>query len=128
MDLLAELDHRILLADGDLHASFHRAGIGPDQCLAELCISQPDLVRDLHGEFIAAGARVVRANSLGANSLGLTAHEHEHRVAEFNRSAAQLASDAGRAADPVASARNRSMKSLSALSCARPWRSRRAGH
>lgn len=96
MDFLDELQHRLLPGDGAMGTELLAAGVPPGRCLDELCVSAPDLVRGVHERYIAAGARVIETNSLGANAVRLAAHGHEHRVNEINWSAAQLAKDAAR--------------------------------
>src|SRR5437773_413334 len=91
MDLLDELESKILPGDGAIGTLFAEAGISIERCFEELCVSQPDLVRDVHEQYIAAGARVVETNTFGANAVRLEKYGHEHRVNEINWSAAQLA-------------------------------------
>ena len=52
-----------------------------DRCLEEFCLSAPDLVAKIHGQYIDAGARVIETNSFGANAVRLLRHGLEHRVA-----------------------------------------------
>ncbi len=99
MDFLDELQSRVLPGDGAMGTELIAAGRSPGECLEELCVSQPDLVRGLHDQYIAAGARIIEANSFGANALRLAKHGHEHRVSEINWSAAQLAKDAAKGHD-----------------------------
>ncbi|GIR71591.1 MAG: hypothetical protein CM15mP74_28420 [Halieaceae bacterium] len=50
----------------------------------------------LHGAFLEAGADIILTNSFGANAPRLKLHKAEHRVAELNAAAAQLAREATR--------------------------------
>lgn len=93
MDFLDELQHRILPGDGAMGTELLAAGVPPDRCLEELCVSSPDLVRGLHELYVAAGARVIETNSFGANAVRLARHGYEARVNEINWTAAQLAKD-----------------------------------
>jgi homocysteine S-methyltransferase len=72
------------------------AGVPTGRCLEELCVSQPEIVRGIHERYIAAGARIIETNSFGANAVRLAQHGCEHRVSEFNWTAAQLAKDVAR--------------------------------
>ena len=96
MDFLDELQHRILPGDGAMGTALMAAGIPPEACFEELGVSRPEAVRAVHAQAIAAGARVLRTNSFGANGVRLARHGQERRVSEINWSAAQLAKDAAR--------------------------------
>ncbi|HEX8295393.1 MAG TPA: homocysteine S-methyltransferase family protein [Chthoniobacteraceae bacterium] len=93
MDLLEELQLRILPADGAMGTELLRAGIPRERCLEELCVSQPDLVAGIHRAYLAAGARLIKTNSFGANAVRLAKHAFGHRVSELNWTAAQLAKE-----------------------------------
>ncbi len=93
MDFIDELQHRVLPGDGAMGTELMAAGLPEGQCLEELCVSQPDLVRGIHEQYIAAGARVIETNSFGANAVRLARHGLEGRVNELNWNAAQLAKD-----------------------------------
>ena len=96
MDFLDELQHRILPGDGAMGTALMGDGGPADVCFEELCASAPERVREVHAQAIAAGARLIRTNTFGANAVRLAWHGHGHRVSEINWSAAQLAKDAVR--------------------------------
>ena len=96
MDFLDELQNGILPGDGAMGTALMDAGAPLENCFEELCVSQPDLVRDIHAQYLAAGARVIETNSFGANAVRLARHGLEHRVSELNWSAAQFARDAAK--------------------------------
>src|SRR5450432_2912863 len=91
MDFLDELESRIIPADGAMGTELMAANIPAETCFEELCVSQPDLVCDIHDRYLAAGARLIETNTFGANAVRLARHGLEHRVNEINWSAAQLA-------------------------------------
>lgn len=96
MDFLDELQQCVLPGDGAMGTELLSAGATQGQCLEELCLSQPDLVRGVHERYIAAGARVIETNSFGANAARLSRYGLEGRVNELNWTAAQLAKDAAK--------------------------------
>jgi len=69
-------------------------GIPAEQCFEELCISQPEMILGIHTDYLAAGARVIRTNSFGANAARLARHGLAGRVNEINWQAAQIAKQA----------------------------------
>src|SRR5688500_2629882 len=96
MDFLDDLQQSALLGDGAMGTELLATGVPPEACLEELCVSQPDLVRGIHAQYIAAGSRVIETNSLGANAVRLAKHGLQGRVNEINWNAAQVAKDAAK--------------------------------
>ncbi len=96
MDFLGELESKIIPADGAMGTALVQAGVPKDCCFEELCLSQPDVVRDIHEQYIAAGARMISTNTFGANGVRLASHGFVNRVNEINWSAAQLAKQCAR--------------------------------
>ena len=101
MDLLDELKTRLLIGDGAMGTRLLTAGAGLDQCLEEWCVTHADVVSRIHAEYIAAGARLIRTNSFGANAARLARFGCERRVGELNWSAAQLARAAAKGKDVI---------------------------
>ncbi len=97
MDLIDELNSRVLCGDGAMGTALMEAADVPfDRCLEEFCLSAPDLVSKIHTRYIEAGARVIEANSFGANAVRLERHGLEGKVNELNWTAAQLAKQAAK--------------------------------
>lgn len=96
MDLLDELQARVLPGDGAMGTLLMQRGVPLERCFEELCVSEPEVVARIHDDYIAAGARVIETNTFGANVVRLARHGLEHRVSEINWSAAQLARDCAR--------------------------------
>ena len=71
MDLLDELQARVLCGDGAIGTLLLDAGIPLDRCFEELCLSEPDRIRGIHEQYIGAGARVIETNTFGANAVRL---------------------------------------------------------
>ena len=57
-------------------------------------LDQPDLIRRVHRDYLAAGARCLKTNTFGANRRQLRQFGLQGRVAELNRAGVQLARDA----------------------------------
>jgi methionine synthase / methylenetetrahydrofolate reductase (NADH) len=91
MELLDELESRIVCGDGAMGTLLLDRGVPVDRCLEELCVSEPDRVRAIHDEYVAAGARVIETNTFGGNAVRLSRFGLEHRVAEINKAAARIA-------------------------------------
>jgi methionine synthase / methylenetetrahydrofolate reductase(NADPH) len=99
MDLLAELEERLICGDGAMGTLLLDRGVPVDHCLEELCVSEPGRIQAVHEEYVAAGARIIETNTFGANSVRLSRFGLEDRVAEINKAAVRLARNAARGKD-----------------------------
>jgi methionine synthase / methylenetetrahydrofolate reductase(NADPH) len=88
-DLLA--DERPHLFDGGMGTMLYAHGIFINRSYDELVLSNPDLVRSIHAEYVQAGAELLETNTFGANPVKLGQHGLEGRVVEINARAAELA-------------------------------------
>ncbi len=59
-----------------------------------LTLSQPQIIRDIHGEYLAAGADILETNTFNANSVSMADYGMESLVYEINLEAARLAREA----------------------------------
>jgi 5-methyltetrahydrofolate--homocysteine methyltransferase len=109
-DLLEYLRERVLLADGAmgtrvqaLDLTIDKDFLGAENCTDVLTKSRPDLVRDIHMGYFAAGSDAVETNTFGASPVtlgefGLSAEAFalNKRSAEIAREAAEEFSGDGR--------------------------------
>ena len=98
-DLLARLKQSPVLCDGAMGTLLYAKGIFINRCYDELNVSQPDLIRDLHHEYMQAGAEIIETNTFGGNSFRLARHSMENRVREINLAGARLAREAAKSFD-----------------------------
>lgn len=82
---------RPILADGAMGTMLHGRGVSLEACFDEINLSQPELVRQVHEEYIRAGAQLIETNTFGANAFKLAVHGLQDRVAEINLAALELA-------------------------------------
>src|SRR6058998_3771373 len=94
MDLLAELEERLVCGDGAMGTLLLDRGVPLDRCLEEVCLTDPERVRTIHDEYVAAGARVIETNTFNGNAVRLSRFGLEDRVAEINTAAARIARQA----------------------------------
>src|ERR1700759_5442610 len=94
----------IVMFDGAMGTMLYNRGVFINQCYDELALRQPDLVRDIHAQYVKAGADVIETNSFGANRLKLTQYGLQEQTRELNRAAAMVARDAAGDRAPVAGA------------------------
>ncbi len=91
MTLLEEIENHPLCGDGAMGTLLMERGVEANECLEALCLSRPELIREIHTEYLAAGARIIETNSFGANAIRLGRHGLSNHVNEINWQAAQLA-------------------------------------
>lgn len=93
-DFLTALNDGVLCGDGAMGTLLAERGIPSGSCFEELCLERPELILEIHREYLAAGASVITTNSFGANALKLASFALESKAAEINRRAAGLAREA----------------------------------
>jgi homocysteine S-methyltransferase len=74
-------------------------GIFLNRCYDELNLSQPDLIRSLHQDYLHTGAEIIETNTFGGNSFRLTRHSLADQVRDINLAGARLARDAAKSFD-----------------------------
>ena len=82
---------RVVVFDGAMGTMLYARGVFINQSYDELNVRNPDLVRDLHRDYVRAGAEVLETNSFGANRTKLVQYGLEAQVRELNAAAARLA-------------------------------------
>ena len=98
-DLIARLKSSPVLCDGAMGTLLYGKGIFINRCYDELNLSQPDLIRGVHHEYLQAGAEIIETNTFGANSFRLARHGLEKQVRDINFAGAKLAKEAAKSFD-----------------------------
>ena len=93
-DFNARLLQEILIGDGAMGTMLYQRGVFLNACFDELCLTQPDLVTDIHAEYIQTGCDFIETNTFGANSFKLSQFGLSDQVHKINTVAAQLARQA----------------------------------
>jgi homocysteine S-methyltransferase len=98
-NILARLKRSPVLCDGAMGTLLYSKGIFINRCYDELNLSQPDLIRAIHHEYLQAGAEIIESNTFGANSFRLARHSLADKVHDVNRMGARLAREAAKSFD-----------------------------
>ena len=85
------LQNEIIVFDGGTGTYLYDKGVFINRCFEELNLTNPELVIEVHRDYINAGADVVETNTFGANKYRLAAQGLESKVYEINYKGAQLA-------------------------------------
>jgi len=96
MKTLTELiaDGRVHVVDGAMGTMLYGRGIFLNVCYDELNLKQPDMVRDIHREYVRAGAELIETNTFGANPVKLATCGLADETERINTVAAGLAREA----------------------------------
>jgi homocysteine S-methyltransferase len=84
----------IIVFDGAMGTMLYNKGVFINQCYDELSLRAPDMVTEIHKQYVKAGADVIETNSFGANRLKLVQYGLQDQVRALNRAAATVARDA----------------------------------
>jgi methionine synthase / methylenetetrahydrofolate reductase(NADPH) len=84
-------DNEVILFDGGVGTYLYEKGIFINTCFDELNLINPDIVREVHRDYVNAGADVIETNTFGANRFKLAPHGLEKKVHDINLSGAALA-------------------------------------
>ena len=87
---------RIVVFDGGLGTALQTAGVPPSECNELLVETQPDLVRKVHEQFLAAGADVIETDTFGGAQHTLAGHGLGEKCFLLNRGAVEIARKAVR--------------------------------
>src|ERR1700679_3871628 len=82
---------RTVLCDGAMGTMLYARGVFINRCYDELNLSQPEMVREVHAEYLQAGAEVVETNTFGANRFRLEHFGFGDKVREINVAGVKLA-------------------------------------
>ncbi|XVV14847.1 methionine synthase [Actinoplanes sp. CA-131856] len=104
------LGERILVLDGAWGTMLQGAGLGPEDYRGDmipadhpqdvtgdpdlLILTRPDVILDVHRQYLAAGADITTTNTFTATSIAQADYGLEHLVRDMNVKAAQLARQA----------------------------------
>jgi methionine synthase I (cobalamin-dependent)/5,10-methylenetetrahydrofolate reductase len=97
--ILERIKKSPVLCDGAMGTLLYSKGVFINRCYDELNLSQPDLIRGIHHEYLQAGAEIIETNTFGANSFRLARHSLADKVADINRMGARLAREAAKSFD-----------------------------
>jgi homocysteine S-methyltransferase len=80
-----------VLCDGAMGTMLYARGVFINRCYDELNLSQSEMVRGVHTEYLQAGAEVIETNTFGANVYRLEHYGLGDKVRAINMAGARLA-------------------------------------
>src|SRR3954462_13393140 len=93
-DFLSALQERVLVCDGAMGTMLYSKGIFISRCFDEMNLSNPDLVREVHLDYVKSGVDILETNTFGGNRTKLMTHGLADQAQEINIQGAQIARQA----------------------------------
>ncbi|QOY89550.1 bifunctional homocysteine S-methyltransferase/methylenetetrahydrofolate reductase [Paludibaculum fermentans] len=88
------IGQRAVIADGAMGTMLYTRGVFINRCFDELNLSAGQMVREIHQEYVRAGAEVLETNTFGATRARLATFGIADKVEAINRAGVRLAREA----------------------------------
>src|SRR5499426_2443365 len=88
---LEAIEDRVLVCDGAMGTMLYAKGVFINKSFDALNVAQPDLVAEVHQEYVRAGADIVETNTFGANRIKLGSFGLADRLHAINEQGARIA-------------------------------------
>jgi 5-methyltetrahydrofolate--homocysteine methyltransferase len=108
-DIISLLEQRILVIDGAMGTMIQRYGLTEEDYRGErfkdwpsdlkgnndlLCLTQPQIIKAIHKEYLRAGANIIETNTFNSQKVSLADYNMESLALEINIAAAKIAQEA----------------------------------
>jgi methionine synthase I (cobalamin-dependent)/5,10-methylenetetrahydrofolate reductase len=90
------LEDRVLVCDGAMGTMLYAKGVFINKSFDALNVTQPDLVAEVHQEYVRAGADIIETNTFGANRIKLGTFGLAEKLHAINAQGARIARHAAR--------------------------------
>src|SRR5256714_3108502 len=88
---LDALEEGVLVCDGAMGTMLYAKGVFINKSFDALNVTQPDLVAEVHAEYVRAGADIIETNTFGANRIKLGSFGLADRLHAINEQGARIA-------------------------------------
>jgi methionine synthase / methylenetetrahydrofolate reductase (NADH) len=85
------IEERVLVCDGAMGTMLYAKGVFINKSFDALNVSQPDLVAEVHQEYVRAGADIIETNTFGANRIKLGSFGLADKLHAINEQGARIA-------------------------------------
>ena len=85
------LAERVLVCDGAMGTMLYSRGVFINKSFDAMNLTQPDLVEDVHREYVRAGADVLETNTFGANRIKLGSFGLADKLKDINIAGVRIA-------------------------------------
>ena len=87
-------DEHVYLFDGAMGTMLYSKGVFINKCYDELNLRSPEIVLEVHRQYVRAGAEILETNTYGANRVKLSHFGIEDELRDINMRAVELARSA----------------------------------
>jgi len=84
-------DEHVYLFDGAMGTMLYAKGVFINKCYDELNLRSPEIVLEVHKQYVRAGAEILETNTYGANRVKLRTFGIEDELRTINESAVEIA-------------------------------------
>ena len=84
-------DEHVYLFDGAMGTMLYSKGVFINKCYDELNVRNPEIVLEIHRQYVKAGAEIIETNTYGANRVKLSGFGIEDELRDINLGAAEIA-------------------------------------
>ena len=84
-------DERVYLFDGAMGTMLYSKGVFINKCYDELNLRNPEIVLEVHKQYVRAGAEILETNTYGANRVKLRTFGIEDELRAINQKAVEIA-------------------------------------
>ena len=91
-----QLASRVIVADGAMGTMLYAKGVFINRCFDELNVSAPDMVRQIHLDYVKAGAEIIETNTFGGSRPRLAAFGMAEKLRAINQAGVKLAREAAK--------------------------------
>jgi 5-methyltetrahydrofolate--homocysteine methyltransferase len=81
----------IYIFEGAMGTMLQQAGLEPGYCPELWNIERPDIITNIHKQYIESGADIIETNTFGANRIKLTHYGLQDKVTALNQAAVKAA-------------------------------------
>jgi homocysteine S-methyltransferase len=92
-DLMDYLRENVVVFDGAMGTQLYSKGVYINRCFDELNISNPEMVREVHQDYIRVGVDAIETNTFGANRIKLGRSGFGNLVRDINYQGARIAKE-----------------------------------
>src|SRR2546429_6461258 len=85
------IEERVLVCDGAMGTMLYAKGVFINKSFDALNVTQPDLVAEVHQEYVRAGADIIETNTFGANRIKLASFGIGDKLHAINEQGARIA-------------------------------------
>ena len=90
-NIISKMTETPLIFDGAMGTIIYEKGVFINACYDELNLTNPDLIKSIHQEYIDAGCDVILTNTFGANSFKLEKYGLANKIYDINYMSAKNA-------------------------------------